>query len=79
MLTQDTRQQRTNTSLYLDGNRANLTIPFGTGFNATGVTSAVNVTLYRNGTLVNASGELIAFYNDSLAVGHYNKIGRAHV
>ncbi|HLC98903.1 MAG TPA: PGF-pre-PGF domain-containing protein [Candidatus Nanoarchaeia archaeon] len=66
-------QATSSADLYLDGSQANLTVTFGDGFNATGVTNIINVTLYRNGTIVNASTSTIAFYNDStLAVGHYN-------
>ncbi|MFC1733143.1 Ig-like domain-containing protein, partial [candidate division KSB1 bacterium] len=43
----------TTTNLYLNGSQANLSTVYNGGFNATGVTDALNVTLYRNGTEVN--------------------------
>ncbi|MFC1734120.1 hypothetical protein ACFL6I_27770, partial [candidate division KSB1 bacterium] len=65
-------QASTTTSLYLNGSQANLSTAYDGGFNATAVTTAVDVTIYRNGTIVNASGKPISFHYTNLAVGHYN-------
>ncbi|MFC1733802.1 hypothetical protein ACFL6I_26175, partial [candidate division KSB1 bacterium] len=66
------QQGTTTTQLYLNGSQANLSTVYDGGFNATGVTDSLNVSIYRNGTLVNESTDLIAFYYAQLAVGHYN-------
>ena len=62
----------TSTQLFLNGSQANLSTAYHGGFNASGSTNLINVSLYRNGTLVNASGNLIAFYYSDLAAGQYN-------
>ncbi|MFC1734291.1 hypothetical protein ACFL6I_28645, partial [candidate division KSB1 bacterium] len=66
------QQAGTTTQLYLNGTQANLSTVFDGGFNATAVTDALNVSIYKNGTLVNESTDLIAFYYEQLPVGHYN-------
>jgi len=67
-------QNTTTTQLYLNGSEANLTTIFNGGFNATAVTNTVNVSIYRNGTLVNNSTgiDFDIFYFENLGVGHYN-------
>jgi len=59
----------TTTSLFLDGAQDNLTVVNGTQTNATTTTSAVNVTLYRDGSPV-ANPEIA-----TLAPGFYNYTG----
>ncbi|MFC1742153.1 DNRLRE domain-containing protein, partial [Nanoarchaeota archaeon] len=56
----------TTTNLYLDGVENNKTVTVGTQTNATAITSAVNVTLYRNSTPV-TNPEI-----DTLGAGFYN-------
>ncbi|MFC1754904.1 NEW3 domain-containing protein [Thermoproteota archaeon] len=60
------------TYLYLNGSRANLSTVFDGGFNVTGVTGALNVSLYRDGVLVNESSGLVGYYYELLGVGLYN-------
>ncbi|MFC1755480.1 hypothetical protein ACFL96_19170, partial [Thermoproteota archaeon] len=62
----------TSTQLYLNNSQDNFSAVFGYGVNVTGVTDFVNVTLYLDGVEVNASSSIIAYYNATLAVGHYN-------
>ncbi|MBD3313412.1 hypothetical protein GF345_03135, partial [Candidatus Woesearchaeota archaeon] len=65
-------RNQTVASLYLNGSQANLSLVYGNGFNATGVTDILNVSLYLDGVVVNDSGSVVSFYNEALGVGHFN-------
>ncbi|MFQ6009920.1 MAG: beta strand repeat-containing protein [Candidatus Aenigmatarchaeota archaeon] len=56
----------TSTQLFIDGNQANNTVTYGTQTNATATTSALSVTLYRDGQAV-SNPEV-----DTFAAGTYN-------
>ncbi|MCX8147632.1 MAG: hypothetical protein N3D84_04145, partial [Candidatus Woesearchaeota archaeon] len=62
----------TTTHLYLNGTENNVSINYPDSINVTATTDAVNVTLYRNGTIVNASSSTLATYFAQLDLGHYN-------